>query len=200
MGLVTSPNGAFLYTSNPNTNLITAFAVANNGSITRLGTTSPSKGSPVFLTFDSTGNFLFAVNGGGALGSGSVSVFNVSVTGGLTEVSGSPFTAGSTPVSATFSHGVLYVVNQTSSSLSAFALNTSTGQLTEIKGSPYPLGTRPVSVSPAVRGTFLIVTNSASGTGGSISVFSVASDGTLTPVSGSPFTPDTPTPDQVIAF
>jgi 6-phosphogluconolactonase (cycloisomerase 2 family) len=200
MGLVTSPNGAFLYTSNPNTNLITAFAVATNGTITRLGTTSPSKGSPVFLTFDSSGNFLCAVNGGGALGGGSVSVFNVSPTGGLTEVSGSPFTAGSTPVSATFSRGVLYVVNQTSSSLSAFALNISTGQLTEIKGSPYPLGTRPVWASPAVHGTFLVVTNSASGTGGSISVFSVANDGTLTPVSSSPFTPDTPTPDQVIAF
>ena len=200
MGLTVSPNGTFLYTSNPSTNQITSFAIANNGAITKLGTTSPPKGSPGFLTFDTSGNFLFAINRGGALGGGSVSAFNVSLTGGLAEVAGSPFTAGSTPVSATFSNGVLYVVNQTSSNLSAFALNASTGQLTEIKGSPYPLGTGPVSVSPAVRGNFLIATNSASGTGGTISVFAVATDGTLTPVAGSPFTPDTPTPNQVIAF
>jgi len=200
MGLAVSPNGTFLYTSNPNTNLITTFAVANNGGIMRLGTTSPSKASPGFLTFDTSGNFLFAINRGGALGGGSVSVFKVALTGGLAEVAGSPFTAGSTPVIAAFSDGVLYVVNQTSSNLSAFALNASTGQLTGITGSPYQLGTGPVSVAPAVRGNFLIVTNSASGTGGAISVFAVATDGTLTPVSGSPFTPDTPTPDQVIAF
>jgi hypothetical protein len=45
-----------------------------------------------------------------------------------------------------------------------------------------------------------VVTNSSSGTGGTVSVFSIASDGTLTQVSGSPFTPDTATPDQVVAF
>jgi 6-phosphogluconolactonase (cycloisomerase 2 family) len=103
-------------------------------------------------------------------------------------------------VSAAFSNGVLYVVNQTSGTLSALALNSTTGQLTAITGSPYQLGTRPVSVAPAVNGAFLLVTNSSSGTGGTISVFSVANDGTLTQVTGSPFTPDTATPDQVVAF
>lgn len=201
MGLVISPSGAFLYASNPNTNQITSFTVANTGVLSPLATTSPSRGSPVYLTFDSSGGFLFAVNSsGGATGGGSVSVFSVSSTGVLTESTGSPFSVGSTPVSAVFSNGVLYVVNQTSGTLSAFALNTGTGQLTEIRGSPYQLGTRPVSVAAALRGAFLIVTNSASGNVGSISVFSVASDGTLTAVSGSPFTPDTATPDQVIAF
>jgi 6-phosphogluconolactonase (cycloisomerase 2 family) len=200
-GLAISPNGSFLYASNPNTNQISSFTVAISGSLTALATTSATNGSPVFLTFDSSGRFLFAVNtSGGSTGGGSVSVFSVSSTGALTEVSGSPFAVGTTPVSAAFSNGVLYVVNQTSATLSALALNGTTGQLTAITGSPYQLGTRPVSVAPAVNGAFLVVTNSSSGTGGTISVFSVANDGTLTQVTGSPFTPDTATPDQVVAF
>lgn len=200
MGLAISPNGGFLYTSNPNTDLITSFVISSAGALTVLATTTPAKGSPVYLNFDTTGSFLFATNIGSQLASGSVSEFNVSPTGALTEVSGSPVPAGATPVSAVFSRGVLYVVNQTSATLSAFALNNTSGQLTEIMGSPYTVGTRPVFAATAVDGKFLLVTNSASGNGGSISVFSVASNGTLTPVSGSPFQTDTPVPDQILGF
>ena len=200
MGLAISPNGKFLYTSNPSTNLITSFTIASGGTLAPLATTTASRG-PVYLTFDTSGSFLFAINlSGGPSGSGSVSVFTVSLAGALTEISGSPFAAGSAPVSATFSNGVLYVVNQGSANLSAFGLNNATGQLTQIKGSPYQVGTRPVSVAAAAHGTFLLVTNGGSGNPGSISVFSVAGDGTLTPVTGSPFTPDTFTPNQVVAF
>lgn len=200
-GLAISPNGAFLYTSNSGTNVITGFAVAANGALTLLSTTtSPFQGSPFYLTFDSTGNFLFGINIGGNLGVGSVSVFSVSTAGALTEVSGSPFVVGTTPVSATFSQGFLYVVNQTSNTVSALALNSTTGQLTDVKNSPFAVGSRPVSAATAVLGRFLVVTSSASGGSGSISVLSIAADGTLTPVTGSPFTPDTPSPDQVLAF
>jgi 6-phosphogluconolactonase (cycloisomerase 2 family) len=200
MGLCISPNGSFLYTSNPNTNLINSFQISNNGTLSPLSTTSLSRVSPVFLTFDTSGHFLFAVNTAGAATGGSVSVLSASLSGELAEIPGSPFAAGSLPVSATFSRGVLYVVNQNSGNLSAFAVNNGTGQLTQIKGSPYQVGPRPVSVATAIHGLFLIVTDSAGGGGGSISVFSVGSDGTLSPVTDSPFTPDTPTPDQVAAI
>ena len=199
-GLAISPNGGFLYTSNPNTNVISSFLIGANGGLTPITTTTPVQGSPTYVTFDSSGNFLFGINVGGNLGGGSVSVFSVSLTGSLTEVLGSPFVAGATPVSAVFSQGVLYVVNQTSATVSAFGLNSSTGQLTELTGSPYTVGARPVSAAAAVLGRFLIVTSSASSNGGSILVFAIAGNGTLTPVTGSPFTPDTPTPDQVLAF
>ena len=201
MGLTIAPNGAFLYASNPSSGVITSFTIATSGALTLLANTPVVNGSPVYLTFDSSGRFLFAINtSGGATGGGSVSVFSASVTGALTEITGSPFAAGTTPVSALFLNGVLYVVNQTSGTLSAFSLNSTTGQLTAIQGSPYQLGTRPVSVAAAVHGSFLIVTNSTTANVGSISVFSVATDGTLTPVSGSPFIPDVATPDQVAAL
>ena len=200
-GLAISPNGQFLYTSNPNTNLITGFSIDTNGALTQLAaTTSPSKGSPVFLTFDSSGSFLFAVNAGGNLGGPSVSTFSVSATGALTEVTGSPTAVGTAPVAAVFSQGFLYVLNQTSGTISAFGFATSTGLLTELKGSPFTVGTRPVSLTTAALGKFLIATTTGSSGSGTIAVFSIAADGTLAPVTGSPFTPDTAAPDQVVAF
>jgi 6-phosphogluconolactonase len=200
-GLAISPNGGFLYTSNSSTDVITAFAIGANGALTLRSTTiSPLQGSPFYLTFDTSGNFLFGININGNFGVGSVSVFSVSASGALTEISGSPFAAGATPVSAVFSQGALYVVNQTSNTVSAFALNAATGQLTDLKGSPFAVGARPVSAATAVLGRFLIVTSSASSNVGSIFVFAIAADGTLTQVTGSPFTPDTPSPNQVLAF
>lgn len=200
-GLAISPSGQFLYTSNPNTNVITGFSIGTDGTLTQLTpTTSPSKGSPVFLTFDSSSSFLFAVNGGGSLGGPSVSTFSVSGTGALTEVAGSPTTVGTAPVSAVFSQGFLFVLNQTSGTISVFAFTSSTGQLTALKGSPFTVGSHPVSLTTAALGKFLIATTTGSSASGTIAVFSIATDGTLTPVTGSPFTPDTATPDQVLAF
>lgn len=200
MGLAISPNGSFLYTSNPHTNVITSFAIGPAGGLTLLTTTNPRQGSPFYLAFDTSGSFLFGVNVGGSLGAGSVSVFSVSLTGALSETATSPASVGATPVNAVFSQGSLYVVNQSSNTVSAFAVNSGTGQLTEIKGSPYTVGARPVAAAAAALGRFLIVTSSSSSNGGSIEVFAVATDGTLTQVTGSPFTPDTPVPDQVLAF
>jgi len=199
-GLAVSPNGGFLYTSNSSTNAITGFAIGPSGGLTSISTTVPFQGSPFYLTFDTSGNFLFGINIGGNGGAGSVSVFSVSALGALSEVSGSPFLAGTTPVSAVFSQGSLYVVNQTSNTVSAFALNSTTGQLAGLTGSPFSVGARPVSAATAVLGRFLIVTSSASANGGAILVFSIAADGRLTQVTGSPFTPDTASPDQVLAF
>lgn len=200
-GLAISPNGQFLYTSNPNTNLITGFSIGTDGTLTQLAaTTSPSKGSPVFLTFDSSGLFLFAVNAGGNLGGPSVSTFSISATGALTEVAGSPTAVGTAPISAVFAQGFLYVLNQTSGTISAFALTSSTGQLTELKGSPFTVGAHPVSLTTAALGKFLIATATGTSASGTIAVFSIAADGTLSQVPGSPFTPDTAAPDQVLAF
>lgn len=199
--LAMDPSGRFLYTTNPNSNAITSFSISQAGNLTPLFTTPLSTIFPRALTFSTSGQFLFSLNSGGsATGPGSVSVFTVASSGALTEVPGSPFAAGALPVSAVFSKGVLYVVNEGSANLMAFALDSRTGQLTQLKGSPYALQSAPVSIASAVRGAFLVVTNSAGGAAGSISVFSVAPDGTLAPVKGSPFTPDAATPDQVVAF
>lgn len=92
------------------------------------------------------------------------------------------------------------MLNQTSGTISAFAISSSTGQLTELKSSPFNVGAHPVSLATAALGKFLIVTATGTSASGTIAVFSIAADGTLSQVAGSPFPPDTAAPDQVLAF
>jgi len=126
--------------------------------------------------------FAFVSNSGSA----TVSAFAISSTGTLSAVPGSPFPAG---VGAEFMaldrvHNLLFVSNQSANSLSEFSVNTSTGALTPMAGSPFTTGTRPTAVAVDAAGRFVFVANQASG---SIAVFSIAANGALAPVPGSPF-------------
>lgn len=107
----------------------------------------------------------------------------------FTEVSGSPFPAGSSPAGIAIGPG-LYVANSQSNDISAFTLDPATGVPTPVPGSPFPAGTGPSSIQVVnldfLNGgaTVALVANKGSD---NVSVFSVASDGSLTPVPGSPF-------------
>lgn len=200
--LAISPNGQFMYMSSPVPSVsgfspgITGFSIAPDGSLMLMRTIVMSEGLPGGLTFDSTGAFLFWVNGVNP----GVSTFAVSATGALTEVGGSPAPVGMGPGDALFSRGFLYVLNQTSATISAFAFSSSTGQLTPLAGPLITTGTEPFSVATAASGRFLVVTTIVNGGGGTVAVFLIGTDGSLTSVAGSPFTPDTPSPTQVVAF
>ena len=60
--------------------------------------------------------------------------------GQLTPVAGSPFAAGTDPVSVAVSpNGAFaYVANQNSNNVSAYTINAVTGALTPVAGSPFP--------------------------------------------------------------
>ena len=121
-------------------------------------------------------------------GSGTVSAFMVSSSGGLTPISGSPFTAGAGAEFMAFDpvHNFLFVSNQSEDSLSVFSVNTSTGMLTSVPGSPFATGSRPTGVAVAPMAGLVFVGNQNDS---SVSVFSMnTSNGMLTPVAGSPFT------------
>ena len=68
----------------------------------------------------------------------------------------------------------------------------SDGALTQVSGSPFTTGNGPGSVAFSPSGRLLATANTGAGapgfTGNTVSVFSVASGGALTQVSGSPFT------------
>jgi len=123
-----------------------------------------------------------------------VSVYSVNTsTGALTQVSGSPFSAGTSPTSVAFTPSLsgnefAAVANANSSNVSVYAVNTSTGALTQVSGSPFAAGTLTTSAafSPFLSGNELIAATSQSDS--DVSVFSVnTSTGALTQVSGSPF-------------
>jgi 6-phosphogluconolactonase len=130
----------------------------------------------------------------------SVSAFSVGANGALSPISGSPFlTAGNSDptinlistnrITTTTTKNFLYVGNSGSNNVSAFSINTLTGVLAAVPGSPFATGGLSVGgggISLAVTpdDQFLIATNNASG---NITVFSIAVNGSLAPVPGSPF-------------
>jgi len=124
----------------------------------------------------------------------SVSAFQVAPDGkSATEIPGSPFPAGAGPaaLAAADQPGLLYVANSQSNNVSGYNLDPSTGVPTPLPGSPYPVGDGPawVVVDPAAGPNpfgprLVIVSNNLSN---NASVFSVAGDGSLSPVPGSPF-------------
>jgi 6-phosphogluconolactonase (cycloisomerase 2 family) len=117
-----------------------------------------------------------------------------SSTGGLTAVTGSPFSLGGTPPGAggvsPFGSGgsYLYVTDLNSGTVAAFTDESPTGALNTVPGSPFPAGNTPVqAVIAGSQNQFLYVSNLNDSSGG-ISAFTVEfNTGALTPISGSPY-------------
>ena len=128
----------------------------------------------------------------------SVSAFSVGANGALSPVAGSPFATGGTGVggglfasnriTTAIVKDFLYVANAGSNNVSAFSVNPATGVLTMVVGSPFATGGIADGAGMALATTpddnFLIAAN---GVSLNITVYSIAANGTLSPVAGSPF-------------
>ena len=126
--------------------------------------------------------FLYAAADSAVLG------YNITGTGQLTPVPGSPFSAGGQPsaVLTDSACNFLFVANKNSNSVSVFSVNLSNGFLTPVFGSPFLAGTAPVAL--AMGDGFLFAANSASNNVSVYTINSGAGSGTfLTQVPGSPF-------------
>jgi 6-phosphogluconolactonase len=89
------------------------------------------------------------------------------------------------------------VVNQGTSNVSMFSLDSATGALTAVSGSPFSTGDSPIAANPAQvaiapAGGFVFAGNAGAGGSGSISTYSINASGALTPVAGSPVALGTP--------
>ena len=126
-------------------------------------------------------------------GDGTVSAYSIDAsTGALTQLTGSPFAAGTYPVFVTVNPAgtFAYAANQYGNTVSAYSIDATTGALTPVAGSPFATGDSPVSVTVNPAGTFAYVANFGSGNNapGTVSAYSInASTGALKPVAGSPF-------------
>ncbi len=145
-----------------------------------------SRYTPVAVT--GTGGFVYVANA-----EGSVSAYGFSANGTVAnEIPGSPFPAGSGPVAITAGEGpgLVYVANSQSNNISGYSVDANTGVLTPLAGSPYPAGQGPASIviapapGPNIEGARLVLV--ANKLSNNVSVFSVAGDGSLSPVPGSP--------------
>lgn len=109
------------------------------------------------------------------------------LTGTLTVVPGSPFSAGSGAIAVAVdpSSRFAYVANWFGDSVSAYTINPATGALTPIPGSPFPAGLQPFALTVDPAGSFLYVVNASSN---NISVYAIdGATGVLSPIPGSPF-------------
>lgn len=145
------------------------------------------------ITSYAQGNFVYVNRN--ADGANSVTAFSAAASGALTEIAGSPFLTGGTGNDLGFfasnrntvcmAGSRLYVSNQGSNNITGFDINPSTGALTTVPGSPFASGGfadgTGTSLDCSSNGHFLVAANSGSST---ISVFSIASNGALTQVSG----------------
>lgn len=128
----------------------------------------------------------------------SISAFSAAADGALSPVPGSPFLTGGNGAGGGFFAAnrittavvkdFMYAANSGTNNVSAFGINPATGALTPVPGSPFPTGGVADGVGMSLTATpddkFLIAANGASET---ITVYSIAADGALSQVAGSPF-------------
>ncbi len=136
--------------------------------------------NPEAVAFSPSGNLLATANNG----SNSFSLFSVSSSGALTQVSGSPFSLPAGPDAVAFSpnSGLLAVVSYVGSFMALYQVSPD-GSLTPVQGSPFftPL---PDAVTFSPDGSLLVVANTNNDT---LSVYSLNSSGVPFVVPGSPF-------------
>jgi 6-phosphogluconolactonase (cycloisomerase 2 family) len=134
-------------------------------------------------------------------GPNSVTALSVAPNGALTPVPGSPFLTGglgtgsgffaAVRINVTVVGSLLYVTNDGTNDISAFTINPATGVLTPVPGSPFPTGgfstggnVGGISLAVTPDNRFLYAANAGSS---DTSIFSIAANGALTPIGGSPF-------------
>ena len=174
----------FAYVTNAADNTVSAYRVdATTGALLAVGTPTATGKSPYAVVGTNDRQFVYVGNEG----SNDVSAFAVNVeTGALTEVSGSPFAAGTDPRALTLYFNILYVANRGSNTISAFARDGTTGALTPLSPATYSTGQGPSSLIVDPTDQFLYVANNGGSNDISAFVIDPVTSG-LTPVPGSPF-------------
>ena len=189
--LAVHPSGRFVYVPNSETNNVSAYAVdARTGALTSVGEAVASGLGPHSITLHPSGKFAYVGNTSNTSEIGSISGYTIdAATGALSEIPGSPFSAGATPLTvtvdpsgrfayATFLSGDGSRIDRVVS----YSINATTGALTSTGTAHTGFFPNVFTLEPS--GRFAYVANSLSG---SISVYSIdSSTGALTEVAGSP--------------
>jgi 6-phosphogluconolactonase len=209
-GIALSPTLTAVFVLNHASNSVSAYNLDSSGLLTSAGAAVATGTAPTALALEPAGQFLYVAN----QGSNNVSVFSVSGTT-LTPVKGSPFTTipigqtaatGPSAIVVSATGNFVYVANNFTQTLTAFSAKS--GVLTPLGQSPYTVGTAPSGLGIVPGGGFLYVANEGSN---NVSGFAICDkvvtscaqpnspDGTLTEITGSPFSLGTGTGPVAIA-
>jgi 6-phosphogluconolactonase len=186
--ILVHPSGKYLYVANSAEDDISLFSIAQStGIITEVSRTPTGGLSPVLMAVDKTGGFLYVLNAIQA----SLSIFSFASDGALTAIPGSPFFLGVSPTGMALAPAGNFIFIGTaipsaqieSGQIEVFSL--SAGLPPRLVGL-FPTGSNSTASGLVVdsTGSFLYCANGAGGN--SISEFSIAAGGILSPLSGSP--------------
>jgi 6-phosphogluconolactonase (cycloisomerase 2 family) len=177
LSLVIAPSGQFAFLATRGAQTLLAFAVdAQTGALTQIGNASYLE-SPNAIRMDPGGKFLYALGDGGVLTTLGIDAR----TGRPGQVGDAAVIPGNEAVAMTIAPSGTsgYVVNKSSNTVSAFAVNRATGAVTHI--GDVDTGKLPVAVTIDVAGQFAYVANGGDQT---VSAYRIhTSTGALTPVS-----------------
>jgi DNA-binding beta-propeller fold protein YncE len=176
----------FVYVANFGGTNVSAYSINSNGGLTPVpGSPFAAGNGPFSVAVDPLGKFVYVAN----IFANNVSAYSISSDGALTPVPGSPFATGVLPASVVVdpSGKFAYVANANDNNVSAYSIG-SNGGLTPV-GSPFASGVTPVSIAvdPTSKSVFVYVVNSVGPLNGTVSAYSIGSNGGLIPVAGSPF-------------
>src|ERR1700676_5259518 len=182
--IVIHPSGTFLFTANAGEGDVSLYTIAPTGALNEVTPRTPVGTSPTLLAMDSAGSFLYVANSG----SNNISVFSInakSTSPTLTQVAGSPFSIGMSPlnIKVSPSGNALYVTGTgiPAGFIEAFSLNQ--GVPSVVSGTPFVTGNGPYGLTISSSGGFLYTGNKLEN---SISEFTINADGSLTQFSNSP--------------
>src|SRR5215469_665364 len=180
--------GNFLFASNDISNDVSVFSIDPTGLLSFKGRfpTGGSSGNPGGISLAATpdGKFLMAGNAG----SQNITVFSIAANGVLAPVVGSPFPAGGPPDGMKISPNGLFLATGTVGPVAVLSIG-SKGALTPVSGSPFQGSGADNGIDIRCSGNQLFAGNFVSGTLDTtkVDVFSLALNGALTPIPGSPF-------------
>lgn len=205
---VVDPSCSFLFVTNSfdgssaaNGGIVYAYTLdAATGILNSVSGSPFTVGNPTSMirsvATDTTGRFLYVPNSDVQ----AVFGFSIGPTGALIPLTGSPFTAGQSPIFAlavsVASKQFLYVANSGSNDILAFAVDNTTGNLSLI--SSFATTSQPSFLASS--GSFLYSFNLVSGSVSSsnVNVYTVNQDGTLSPVATGGSLAYTPTSASVV--
>jgi 6-phosphogluconolactonase (cycloisomerase 2 family) len=200
--VMTDRAGKYLYVVNDVPDVVVEYKIdQSTGALTPLSTASiPTGSAPNYATTDTKGHIYVANSG-----DGTVSVFSIdSTTGLLAQVGTTNFTV--TSANTVFNvltdptGKYLYVLDSpgtTAGKVFAFNLDQTTGAITTAIGTPPATGISSIGMAIDPTGVLLAVDNNVSET---ISLYTVGSNGGLTPTSPNPTVPTDHLPQFVVFY
>jgi len=198
--MMTDPQSRFLYVTAGGGATIWGFSINSSS-----GALTPIPGSPFFVpcesrsgTVDFAGHFLVVA----VRSCDEVAVYTIDqTTGALSQVNGSPFPTGDRPFHvvevANGDQTFVAVNNLDDANISVFTFNTSTGALAAVSGSPFTFNNFqwPHYMAADTAGQFGYIVDFSN----TITGVTISANGTVTQITGSPFTTGgLSTPTQIV--